>query len=245
MPRRERSSQRRTSASPVGYILSALGGIALGAGVTWWVMHDDLPTPRGALLGAPGPSAAPGGVAANSAPPSYPDLPPGVRAAKQGDWFYDQSRWSEAIVSYEAAIKLGEDNPDVRTDLGNCYRFGGQPTKALENYQIAQSQSGMHENSLLNLANLYQQVLNDPTKARSAWQLFLTRFPTSSNVQKAREALSALNSGVALPGDAGSLVDPRAVSTGQRTTPIPAAPPAAPAPDQEKIKAWMEKTGGK
>ena len=48
-------------------------------------------------------------------------------ALSQGNTFYDQRNWSQAGLQYEEAIAGGLDNADVRTDLGNCYRFLEQP----------------------------------------------------------------------------------------------------------------------
>ena len=59
------------------------------------------------------------------------------------------------------AIAQGADTPDVRTDLGNCFRFLGQPQKALEQYAIAQKQNPQHENSLFNQISLYGDLLHD------------------------------------------------------------------------------------
>lgn len=105
--------------------------------------------------------------------------PPGLVEA--GNWHYDRRHWAEAAASYEKALAAGTDNPDVRTDLGNCYRFLGRTNDALEQYRIAQSQNPQHEFSLFNTATLYAEVIKDPTKAREVARDFVARFPTSQN----------------------------------------------------------------
>src|SRR4051812_13286412 len=71
-------------------------------------------------------------------PPDTSQLPPADAARALADWNYDRQNWTHAIEHYQEAIAKGADNPDVRTDLGNCFRFLGQYEKALEQYEIAQ-----------------------------------------------------------------------------------------------------------
>ena len=92
-------------------------------------------------MSSPAPAAA-------AEPPDVSQLPPADAARTLGNWNYDRQNWPHAIEHYEKAIARGADNPDVRTDLGNCFRFLGQPEKALEQYQIAQKENPLHENSL-------------------------------------------------------------------------------------------------
>ena len=97
--------------------------------------------------------------------------------------------WPRAIEAYEKAIALGADNSDVRTDLGNAYRFSDRPQKALEQYEIAQKQNPRHENSLFNQGGLYAFSLNQPEKALEIWREYLARFPQSPNASKTRELI--------------------------------------------------------
>lgn len=107
-----------------------------------------------------------------------------------GNWHYDRQRWTEAIERYDAAIRLGLDNADVRTGLGNCYRFLGQPQKALELYQSAQRQNPQHEQSLFNQAGLYAEMLHDTAKAKVVAREFIARFPAGSGAESARKLLA-------------------------------------------------------
>jgi len=149
-------------------LLSAGGGSLL----TWTLLSGNSQRP------APTTNAAP-----SATPAMLQD------ALSLGNWYYDHQQWTSAIGAYEQAISQGSDNPDVRTDLGNCYRFTGEPQKALEQYQIAQQQNPQHENSLLNQASLYSQVLHDHAKAEAIAREFLQRFPGSVSADAARQLL--------------------------------------------------------
>ncbi len=125
-------------------------------------------------------------------PPDVSQLGPADAAKTLADWNYDQHNWTQAIDHYQQAIANGADTPDVRTDLGNCFRFIGQPQKALEQYQIAQTKNPMHENSLFNQAGLYAEVLHDNQHALATAREFLKRFPQSARAAAARQMISTL-----------------------------------------------------
>ncbi len=205
----KKSPAAPASRSVWGYFACALGGGVLGAAIATGILHDELPRPPAGL-----PTSV--GSENTNAAPSFPGLPPPQRAVQRGNWAYDQQRWTEAISYYEEALRLGADNADVRTDLGNAYRFTNQPLQALEQYRVAQAQNPSHENSLLNTGRLYQQVLNDPVKARASLEQFVVRFPSSPALAQARQALTELGaSEAALPA-------PKVAATS-----LPAANPVA------------------
>ena len=139
----------------------------------WLIMRSSLPGGTGKppverLLRSPA-----------TEPPDVSQLGPADAAKTLGDWNYDRHNWAHAIDHYQEAIADGADNPDVRTDLGNCFRFIGEPQKALQQYQIAQTENSMHENSLFNQAGLYAEVLHDDQRASATAREFLKRFPQS------------------------------------------------------------------
>ena len=115
---------------------------------------------------------------------------PAQAALTQGNWRYDHEQWQEAIVQYESAIKKGVDNPDVRTDSGNAYRFAGQPQKALEQYRVAQKQNPRHEQSLFNQGGVYASSLDDSARAVAVWREYLGRFPHGQSVSQARKLIA-------------------------------------------------------
>ena len=164
--------------------LLILGAFVLGAGGMWLMMRSSAPSgPR--KLPAERLSPLPA-----TEPPDVSQLAPADAARTLGNWNYDRRNWAHAIEHYQEAIADGADNPDVHTDLGNCFRFIGQPQKALEQYQIAQTEDPMHENSLFNQASLYAEVLNDDRRALATAREFLKRFPQSDRAAAARQLIS-------------------------------------------------------
>ncbi len=173
-------------------ILVAFG---LGAGTTWLVMRSSSSAPPKPAIESflPSPGGQPGMTqlpsTARAEPPNVSQLPPAEAARTLGNWNYDRQNWAHAIEHYEQAIARGADNPDVRTDLGNCFRFRGQPEKALEQYQIAQKQNPQHENSLFNQISLYDDLLHDKERAAATARDFIARFPQSPQAELARQRL--------------------------------------------------------
>jgi len=175
--------------------LLMLAAFALGSIGTWAIM-------RSSSSGGPQPHRAEQVAASpQSAPPDVSNLSRPDAAKALADWNYDRQNWSHAIDHYQEAIAAGADNPDIRTDLGNCFRFIGQAQKALEQYQIAQNQNPRHENSLFNQAGLYAEVLHDDQRALQVAHDFLNRFPQSQRAEAARQLISAIEtkSGQNLP----------------------------------------------
>lgn len=121
--------------------------------------------------------------------PDVSGMPPGEAAVALGNFAYDHQRWPEAIRHYQEAIANGIDNADVRTDLGNAFRFSGQPEQALAQYQIAQKLNPQHENSLFNQISLFAEALKEPARAIPIGEEFIRRFPNSDKVAAVREEL--------------------------------------------------------
>jgi tetratricopeptide (TPR) repeat protein len=127
----------------------------------------------------------------NQAPlsPDVSKLSVADAAVVRGNQAYDHEQWTDAINHYQEAIAKGRDNPDVRTDLGNAFRFSAQPEKALEQYTIAQRQDPQHEHSLYNQIGLFMEVMHDPIRAIPVCEEFIKRFPNSPNVSHVKEQL--------------------------------------------------------
>jgi tetratricopeptide (TPR) repeat protein len=169
-------------------LLSVLVAFALGAGAMW-LLGPSYRSPTPSSVTKAGPAESPG-----EEPPDVSKLPPADAAVTLANWNYDRQNWPHAIDHYQEAIAFGRDNPDVRTDLGNCFRFLDQPQKALEQYEIAQKQNPQHENSLLNQASLFAEVLHDNKRALAVGQEFMTRFPQSPGAATAQELIEKLQS---------------------------------------------------
>ena len=119
----------------------------------------------------------PEAVAPAAEPPDVSQLAPAEAARTLANWNYDRQNWTHAIEHYQAAMARGTDNPDVRTDLGNCFRFLGQPEKALEQYEIAQKENPLHENSLFNQISLFADLLHDKERAQAVAPTSSAAFP--------------------------------------------------------------------
>ncbi len=181
---------RRQPSVPL-LLLLAFG---LGVGTTWLVMRRSSHAPAQPEIesflpksAAPAAAGSPFASAPAALPPNVSQLSPVDAARTLGNWNYDRQNWPHAIEHYEEAIARGADNPDVRTDLGNCYRFLGQPEKALAQYEIAQKQNPMHENSLFNQISLFDDLLHDRTRGDAAARDFLERFSQSPQAAAVRQ----------------------------------------------------------
>jgi hypothetical protein len=186
MANRGKPVKRSTLLAELHIPLLILGAFCLGAGGMWLIMRSSAPDkPVTVERFAPLPAPA-------SGPPDVSTLSPADAAKTLADWNYDRQNWPHAIEHYQEAIARGLDNPDVRTDLGNCFRFTREPQKALEQYKIAQTQNPMHENSLLNQASLFAEVLHDNEQALTVAHEFLTRFRQSPRAESARQLITQL-----------------------------------------------------
>jgi hypothetical protein len=184
MTQRSKMTKPSSVLSELHVPLLILAAFLVGAGGMWLIM-------RSSSNGRPGnspvkrlsPSPA-------TEPPDVSQLAPAEAQRILGNWNYDRHNWTHAIEHYQEAIADGADSPDVRTDLGNCFRFIGESQKALEQYQIAQTEDPMHENSLFNQAGLYAEVLHDDQRALATAREFLKRFPQSDRAAAATQLIS-------------------------------------------------------
>ncbi len=201
MAHRSRKASAPAPQSQLSIPLIVLAAFLLGAGTTWLVMRGTTAAPEKPAIqdftgGAPSAqesgAVSPLAPAAAAAPPDVSQLAPAEAARTLGNWNYDRQNWTHAVEHYQAAIAAGADTPDVRTDLGNCFRFLDQPQKALEQYEIAQKQNPQHENSLFNQISLYADLLHDKERALTVGKEFLTRFPQGAQAEAARKLIERL-----------------------------------------------------
>jgi tetratricopeptide (TPR) repeat protein len=176
-----------------------LTGVLIGATGTYFVLRPQLQrsAPAPTQLAAPGNA----GMPADHAPP--PSLTAGKTPAQAdralGNFHYDHGNWPLAQKHYEAAIRQGEDDADIRTDLGNVYRFSGRAQEALTQYELAQRMNPQHEFSLFNQGGLFLEEFKDPVRAVAAWNDYLRRFPNGRNAEITRQLIAQANGGAA-PG---------------------------------------------
>ena len=178
------------SASSTWVVFTVIGlcGGLIGATATYLVLRPKLSvTPIAAAS-----------LAKTATDPSAHLPPPELTAGQApaqaertlGNFYYDHQNWPAAIRSYQAALQQGSDDADIRTDLGNAYRFSQRPDDALVQYQLAQKMNPAHEFSLFNQGGLYLEDLHQPQKAVTAWREYLRRFPTGQNVASAQQWLA-------------------------------------------------------
>jgi tetratricopeptide (TPR) repeat protein len=179
---RSRKNELPRQQSLGSYVLIIAVSAAMGAGVTWLVMSQRSTSEFHTVQSTP--------PAAFSPTPDVSGLAPGDAAIVLGNFAYDHQRWPAAIRQYQQAIANGVDNPDVRTDLGNAFRFSGQPRQALDQYTIAQKLNPQHENSLFNEISLFTEVLNEPARAIPLCEEFIRRFSSSDKLPAVRQQLA-------------------------------------------------------
>lgn len=172
-----------------------LAAFVLGAGGMWAIMYSSAPGKQGVQRFVPEPPRASPSAPETLGAPDVSQLQPAEAARVLGNWNYDRQNWAHAIEHYQEAIARGADNADLRTDLGNCFRFLGQAQKALEQYELAQRENPQHENSLYNQAGLYAEVLHDDDRALSVAREFISRFPQSPHAPAAKELINRLSKG--------------------------------------------------
>ena len=166
------------------YLLTVVVSAAMGAAITWLLMSQRSTSDVRPI------STAPPATITNAAPPDVSGMSAGEAAVTLGNFAYDHQRWPEAIRRYQEAIASGIDNADIHTDLGNAFRFSGQPEQALNQYTIAQKLNPQHENSLFNQVSLFTEVLNEPVRAVPLCEEFIRRFPSSDKAPAVQQQLA-------------------------------------------------------
>lgn len=166
------------------YVLTVIVSAAMGAGITWIFTSQRSTSTAHPVLSTPPP------VAQSDVAPDVSGMSPSQAALTLANFAYDHQRWPEAIRRYQEAISSGIDNADVHTDLGNAFRFSGQPDEALNQYTIAQRLNPQHENSLFNQISLFTEALNQPGRAVPICEEFIRRFPTSDKIPAVQQQLA-------------------------------------------------------
>ena len=182
------ASKTRSDPNPQrwNFFLTVIVSAAMGAGITWMFTSQRSSSSSHPVLSA----VSPAPVAQSDAAPDVSGMSPSQAALVLANFAYDHQRWPEAIRRYQEAISSGIDNADVHTDLGNAYRFSGQPEEALNQYTIAQRLNPQHENSLFNQISLFTEALNQPGRAVPICEEFIRRFPTSDKIPAVQQQLA-------------------------------------------------------
>lgn len=197
------------------FLMVGIVGALLGSTITYLALRPQLERVASlqSAMAALNNSAAAGMPADINHPPPA-DLTAGMAPAQAertlANFYYDHQNWPEAIRRYESAIKQGSDDADIRTDLGNAYRFSGRPQDALTQYELAQRMNPQHEFSLFNQGGLYLEDLKNPAKAIETWTAYLARFPNGTNATAARNLIAQASGAPApmMPAGTGPLAAP-------------------------------------
>ena len=195
-------SQSSTTLAVTAIAAAAAGAVFTAAFVHFAPPRVPITTAAQPAAQVPSPPASPPAVQSTESPspsdatatPVPPptillDLPASKVALNMGNWSYDAHNFTAAIVYYQEAIRHGIDTPDLRTDLGNAYRFTGDPPAALQQYQIAHASAPHHENSLFNQGGCYVD-LGDRAKATAIWKQYLLKFPNGQHCADARQLIA-------------------------------------------------------
>jgi len=226
----------RRSPWPALITVALLSG-GVGALATYAILLPRLTPPPPLAIAPAAVSFAP--AAPDPAVPG-PELTAGQAPAAAdrtlGNFYYDRSDWAQAARYYESALRLGSDDADIRTDLGNAYRFSNRRDDALAQYRAAQRLNPQHEFSLFNQGGLLFDQFQDSAAAIAIWQEYLRRFPAGSNVAAARQLIAEAQGGPAAAGAPSQLQKTSSPSTATAApAPVGVGSPNAPDPVEARL----------
>ncbi len=95
-------------------------------------------------------------------PSDYPAL------VRLGNLYFDAVKYDKAKEYYSKAIEIKEEDPNIITDLGICYRYTGNPQKAVEFFERANLLDPSHWQSLYNIVIVVTNDFKDVKKAEEA-----------------------------------------------------------------------------
>jgi tetratricopeptide (TPR) repeat protein len=108
-----------------------------------------------------------------------------------GNLYFDAERYDDAIMWYEAAVKLAPKDVNLSTDLGVCYYYTNQPDKALAQFDKSLAIDPKHAKTLLNVG-VVRASKDDIAGATRAWEQVVALDPNSPEGQAAKHALDTL-----------------------------------------------------
>jgi cytochrome c-type biogenesis protein CcmH/NrfG len=111
-----------------------------------------------------------------------------------GNLYFDAERYDDAIMWYEAAVKLAPKDVNLSTDLGVCYYYTNQPDKALAQFDKSLALDPKHTKTLLNLGIVRAFGKQDLAGATKAWEQVMAIDPNGPEGQAAKRALDTLKS---------------------------------------------------
>ncbi len=121
--------------------------------------------------------------------PSFasPGAPPAGPAA-QGDVFFEQGRFREAIPEYQKAVADNPKDVDSWNDLGLALHYTGRSGEALDALRRGAAADPRYQRVLLSLGFVSLQR-NRREEARAAWERLISIDPSTSLAEEARKFL--------------------------------------------------------
>lgn len=94
-----------------------------------------------------------------------------------GNVYSDNRDYSHAIEYYQRALDRRPTDVNVRTDMGTCYWYAGQPERAVAEYRRSLSVNPTHSQTLFNLGVVLSDGLKDFNGAIVVWEKLLQSHP--------------------------------------------------------------------
>jgi len=111
---------------------------------------------------------------------------------KQGNAFYDQQKFDQAIGAYRRAIDLEPSNKFAHNNLGVVYMEKKDYSKAISSFKRVLDLDPNYDMAVLNLGIIYDEGMADPAEARKYYQRYIDlKGPRATEVQQWMDALPA------------------------------------------------------
>ncbi|ANM29250.1 hypothetical protein ABI59_06085 [Acidobacteria bacterium Mor1] len=119
-----------------------------------------------------------------------PDLKPQL-----ANFYHDAERWDRAIEFYTQAIAAAPRDPNLKVDMGICYKRLGEFDRALELFGEASEIQDDHWQALFNTVIVAGFDLGRYEQAEAAMARLEQMRPGETDVQRLRERLDAARNG--------------------------------------------------
>ncbi|NOZ54056.1 MAG: tetratricopeptide repeat protein [Gammaproteobacteria bacterium] len=110
-------------------------------------------------------------------------------AVQLGNLYYDKREAPQAILYYQHALSLDDDQPGVRTDLGTMYWENGNVSLAELAFRKVIDKHPDFGNAYLNLGLLLVRGKNQVQEGRDLWQGLIDKLPKHAAVPRAKQLL--------------------------------------------------------
>ncbi|MEW5806708.1 MAG: tetratricopeptide repeat protein [Acidobacteriota bacterium] len=176
-------------------------GIVVGFLVAYMIFHQEEINPAQKRESPKGSS-----ISEMQQPPEHIDIMQEIESLKKllqqdpsnyaalvrlGNLYFDAVKFPQAIEYYAKAIAIKDDDPNVFTDLGICYRNTGDPRKAIEFFEKANQKDPSHWQSLYNIIIVAMNDTSDLTAAESALQRLERIKPDVEGIDMVKKQIEA------------------------------------------------------